>query len=478
MAIPFGIYTKYAANVSINALPYYSTPDSTVTVQNSFIGKIYVEDLGTSVYYDVLNTTTGMIVPSNTLPTANYMLHLYPALQIQTTDEICYNSNDGAMHISNPGAANWSVSISGPAGNTTISVAQSDTTITGLMPGSYVVKALSNGVLTSEETAIIHSHAPVVPSFTANTNTEAQNVDIFFTNTSGVNLAFTWDMGDGNSYGSTDAIHQYNTAGSYTVKLTATDDNGCTSSITDAVLITYSAMQNPNTIGQNRGNTIGDPTNNEGTSTESTQKANGENSNEKILINQPEPSIALLTISGTLTSSGDILLEWSTESEKNNSHFSVEKSTNGLTFKEIGRVDGAGNSSQTEKYTFTDVTSTSGTNYYRLKQTDYNGNFKYHNVNAVEVIMNQEGCVLSVFPNPCAGNCTVNFNDCPQDNNGSINLEVIDANGTVVTQQIPERSAEGAFTTSIDVTNNLKPGVYIVRGISSKSSYMQKAVIK
>jgi len=241
MAIPFGIYTKYAANVSINALPYYSTPDSTVTVQSSFICKIYVEDLGTSMYYDVLNTTTGMIVPSNTLPTANYMLHIYPALQIQTTDEICYNSNDGAMHISNPGAANWSVTISGPAGNTTVSVAQSDTTITGLMPGSYVVKAFSNGVLTSEETATIHSHAPVVPSFTANTNTEAQNVDIFFTNTSGVNLSFTWDMGDGNSYSSIDAIHQYNTAGSYTVTLTATDGNGCTSSVTDAMLITYSA---------------------------------------------------------------------------------------------------------------------------------------------------------------------------------------------------------------------------------------------
>jgi len=235
------IYTKYAANVSINALPYYSTPDSTVTVQSSFIGKIYVEDLGTSMYYDVLNTATGMIVPSNTLPTANYMLHIYPALQIQTTDEICYNSNDGAMHISNPGAANWSVVLTGPAGNTTVSVAQSDTTITGLMPGSYVVKAYSNGVLTSEETASIHSHAPVVPSFTANTNTEAQNVDIFFTNTSGVNLSFTWDMGDGNSYSSIDAIHQYNTAGSYAVTLTAVDANGCTGSVTDSILITYAA---------------------------------------------------------------------------------------------------------------------------------------------------------------------------------------------------------------------------------------------
>jgi PKD repeat protein len=145
--------------------------------------------------------------------------------------------------------------VVGPAGNVALSVTQSDTTITGLMAGTYMVKSFSNGILTSEETAIVQSHAPVLPTFTTNTNTEGQNVDIFFTNTTGINLSWTWDMGDGNTYNTLDATHQYNTTGSYTVTLTATDSNGCVGSVTDTMLITYAApMVGPSNFNNNNPN--------------------------------------------------------------------------------------------------------------------------------------------------------------------------------------------------------------------------------
>jgi hypothetical protein len=188
--------------------------------------------------------------------------------------------------------------------------------------------------------------------------------------------------------------------------------------------------------------------------------------------------VELVSYTGALNSAGQVVLDWTTSSESNNSHFTIERSTNGLTFTEIGRVAGRGTTSQMSDYTFSDLSPESGTNYYRLKQTDYNGRTEYLGIVAIEVLKNSAGCVLSVFPNPCHGICTVNFSDCPNDNNGYITLQLIDANGQIVSQQIPERNTQGGFTTHIDTENNLKPGVYVVRGISSKNVYSQKAVIK
>lgn len=188
--------------------------------------------------------------------------------------------------------------------------------------------------------------------------------------------------------------------------------------------------------------------------------------------------VELISYNGVLNTSGQVVLSWSTATETNNSHFTIERSTNGLTFTEVGRVVGHGTVSMQMDYSFSDANPAQGTNYYRLKQTDYNGHYEYKGIVAVEVLTNATGCILTVFPNPCQGNCTVNFTDCPQDNSGYITLQMIDANGQIVSEQIPERSTEGGFTAHIDTENNLKPGVYIVRGVSSKKAYAQNAVIK
>lgn len=188
--------------------------------------------------------------------------------------------------------------------------------------------------------------------------------------------------------------------------------------------------------------------------------------------------VELIAFTGQLQPNGFVALDWSTASETNNSHFTIERSTNGMTFTEIGRVVGHGTSPQQNDYTFADPNPESGTNYYRLKQTDYNGHYEHLSVIAIEVSTTPGGCVLTVFPNPCQGMCTVNFSDCPNDNNGYITLQVIDASGQLVSETIPQRDAEGGFVSKIDASNNLKPGVYIVRGVSSKATYTQNVVMK
>lgn len=66
-------------------------------------------------------------------------------------------------------------------------------------------------------------------------------------------------------------------------------------------------------------------------------------------------------------------LNWTTASETNNNYFTVQRSDDGLSFRDIGTVPGSGNTTQMHSYSLTDSEPTSGITYYRLKQTDYNG---------------------------------------------------------------------------------------------------------
>jgi len=70
-------------------------------------------------------------------------------------------------------------------------------------------------------------------------------------------------------------------------------------------------------------------------------------------------------------------LKWTTTTERNNSHFSIEKSLNGYDFEEIGKISGFGNSMSRLNYNFTEYTQLYGTVYYRLKQVDFDGNSSY-----------------------------------------------------------------------------------------------------
>ncbi|MGB0888373.1 MAG: T9SS type A sorting domain-containing protein, partial [Vicingaceae bacterium] len=82
------------------------------------------------------------------------------------------------------------------------------------------------------------------------------------------------------------------------------------------------------------------------------------------------------------------LLEWSTSTEVNNDYFTLERSLDATYFTEIGTVNGAGNSNYQLNYTFIDELPNTGINYYRLKQTDFNGDYSYSNTIALNNELN------------------------------------------------------------------------------------------
>lgn len=77
-------------------------------------------------------------------------------------------------------------------------------------------------------------------------------------------------------------------------------------------------------------------------------------------------------------------LKWITSTESNNDFFTLEKTTDGLCFELVGFHDGAGTSTSQNHYNMIDDNVKQAINYYRLKQTDFDGVFKYEGYISVD----------------------------------------------------------------------------------------------
>jgi hypothetical protein len=89
-----------------------------------------------------------------------------------------------------------------------------------------------------------------------------------------------------------------------------------------------------------------------------------------------------------------------TASETNNDYFTIERSGDWINFDAIGEIDGAGNSSEERHYEFTDDNPLKGLNYYRIKQTDYDGQYSYSEVRSV---VHDRGQRISISPKQTEG---------------------------------------------------------------------------
>ena len=127
---------------------------------------------------------------------------------------------------------------------------------------------------------------------------------------------------------------------------------------------------------------------------------------DDIVVNVGTIPVELVDFKGQLIPTGTILT-WTTASEINNKYFELERSTDATTWKLTARVDGKGNSKTLSNYTYTDG-SVFSVVYYRLKQIDSNGKFKYSKT--ISLTRNRDASV-DVFPNPVGRDLTVKINE-------------------------------------------------------------------
>jgi hypothetical protein len=150
-----------------------------------------------------------------------------------------------------------------------------------------------------------------------------------------------------------------------------------------------------------------------------------------------------------------VKLKWATATEVNSDVFIVERSYNGESFEEIKQISAAGNSSEHKEYTVTDEWPLSGLSYYRLKQSDKDGTFKYSDIKAISSQDRAEA--LSVQPNPADNYIDVIY-DIPQ--GGNVTLKVYDMlENLVYSNQL--NADIGYNKTHLDVSE-FKKGVYFI----------------
>ena len=94
-----------------------------------------------------------------------------------------------------------------------------------------------------------------------------------------------------------------------------------------------------------------------------------------------------------------VQLNWQTVSERNNDFFTVERSPDAVNWESLNNVLGAGSSSMLLSYSLVDNSPYLGISYYRLKQTDFDGDFSYSNSKSVQ-FDDFENEFIQIYPNP------------------------------------------------------------------------------
>ncbi len=157
-----------------------------------------------------------------------------------------------------------------------------------------------------------------------------------------------------------------------------------------------------------------------------------------------------------------VRLNWATASEKDNSHFIVERSQNSKTFHEISSIAGKGTIATKSVYTYTDEDPAPGINYYRLKQVDFDGTYTYSKTINVN---NKQPAKAILYPTITSGQLRLELTGVASE------LVILDMTGRQVHKyNIAAKTSNYSFDVS-----RLKAGSYM---LALKSSDGSKQVMR
>ena len=157
------------------------------------------------------------------------------------------------------------------------------------------------------------------------------------------------------------------------------------------------------------------------------------------------------------------MLTWSTATELNNKGFEIEKSSDGQSFANLAFIQGKGNSSNTNSYNYTDNKIVSGSNYYRLKQIDIDGNSKYSSI----IRLDFKKFDWAIFGNPVTSNSWVQLQLAKT---STVALQVISIDGKVIKTINKGTIAQGTYSIPL-LLDNAASGMYLLRLIVDDQVY-------
>lgn len=170
--------------------------------------------------------------------------------------------------------------------------------------------------------------------------------------------------------------------------------------------------------------------------------------------------VELLSFTAVAVNNSKVKLNWITATEINCDFFTVERSVDAHYWESIIQVDGAGNSSSTLKYEAWDDGPYKGISYYRLKQTDYNGQFYYADIVVVRIMADGAPILSS---NLVTDYIYLFF----PDENSNYETNIVNALGEIIIRTKNQNE--------IDISH-LSGGIYFLRTKSGDSFTSQKII--
>jgi hypothetical protein len=174
---------------------------------------------------------------------------------------------------------------------------------------------------------------------------------------------------------------------------------------------------------------------------------------------------------------GYIDLAWITASEKNNSYFDIERSSDATSFSKFSTINSKsvnGNSGSQLSYNATDDSPLSNITYYRLKQVDKDNTFNYSSVISVNYIKGKN-IKFVVYPNPNKGEFTADISGI--ENNHEVTINLKDEKGNLVYTSNFFIQDQNSSKLQIVPESKLSSGIYICTLIIEEIQYNIKVVV-
>lgn len=180
--------------------------------------------------------------------------------------------------------------------------------------------------------------------------------------------------------------------------------------------------------------------------------------------------VQLLDFNAQAENNEVVKLVWVTASEINNDYFTVERSIDAINFTSILTQQGAGNSNSVLTYLDFDRQPFNGVSYYRLKQTDFNGDYTYSNIVAVHFNTNPAFDVLAFGNLNNSETAQIKFLNTEK----PIQIDIIDVSGRIVfSEHVVSKDIQEVKLINLQ---NFKQGLYLLRFTSGEMVVVKRWV--
>lgn len=168
-------------------------------------------------------------------------------------------------------------------------------------------------------------------------------------------------------------------------------------------------------------------------------------------------------------------LKWTTATELNNDFFTIERTLDGEIFETVAVINGAGNTSNQSNYTCEDRNPYSGLSYYRLTQTDYDGDSKSYDLRSVNFNSSMSN-EINMYPNPISANeqLTISLQDEKIEEYYTITIH--NMTGTLYYSDIIYVNDQNSKI-ALDMEGNLFTGTYLISIIDSNGKKRSKLLV-